>query len=152
MTRVIKYCFKTRAIFPPSIQLFHKVIIVLFLRSVICQHINVARLNDSSSESDLTGSFQESFFKYAWIPEREREREGKKRLQRCNDQKLSNYFHGARRGVSHRAQLHGGDSACREERRSERLSTARVSWHFFPTESRRRVASFCSHEFYFFGT
>lgn len=56
MTRIIKYCFKTRAIFLPSIQLFHKVIIVLFLRFVICQHINVARLNDSSSESDLTGS------------------------------------------------------------------------------------------------
>lgn len=55
MTRVIKYCFKTRAIFLPSIQLFHKVIIVLFLRFVICQHINVARLNDSSWSRILRG-------------------------------------------------------------------------------------------------
>jgi len=105
---------------------------MLFLRLVlfvICQNINVVRFIDSSRNRILQRlESPRKFLQIRRIPEREREREREKersRFRRCNDQKLSNYFHGTRRGVSRRA--HGGDSACREERRSERLSTARVS-------------------------
>jgi len=71
-----------------------------FFRDSSLRHLSeyyVAHLNDSHRGSDLMGDLQSSrkvSFKYARV-RRERDCD-----RQCNDQKLSNYFHGVRKSVS----------------------------------------------------